>query len=74
MKHPTEFQVSLFVDGDLPSAKGRELEEHFDVCDSCREYLEFLRELKAVARELDAPEPPDIADEVIRRRIATGSA
>lgn len=48
------------------------IDEHFEVCSSCRRYVAWLRDLKLVARTLRLPRPlpPHIAEDLIRRRRA----
>lgn len=70
MKHPTQFMLSRFVDGDLPAGTYEPIDEHLDICTSCRRYVAWLRDLALVARKtrLPRPLPPHIAEDVIRRR------
>lgn len=70
MKHPTQFMMSRFVDHDLPPGTSEPIDEHLEVCTSCRQYVGWLRDLQYVARTLRQPMPipPRIADDLIRRR------
>lgn len=70
MKHPTQFMLSRFVDGDLPAGAYEPIDEHLDVCGSCRRYVAWLRDLQLVARKIRLPRPlpPHIAEDVMRRR------
>lgn len=70
MKHPTQYMLSRFVDGDLPAGTYEPISEHFEVCASCRRYVAWLRDLQLVARTLRLPRPlpPHIAEDVLRRR------
>lgn len=70
MKHPTQFMMSRFVDGDLPTGAGEPIGEHVEVCTSCRRYVAWLRDMQHVARTLRLPRPlpPHIAADLIPRR------
>ena len=70
MKHPTQFMMSRFVDHDLPPGTSEPIDEHLEVCTSCRQYVAWLRDLQHVARTLRQPRPipPRITDDLIRRR------
>lgn len=70
MKHPTQFVMSRFVDHDLPPGTSEPIDEHLEVCTSCRQYVAWLRDLQHVARTLRQPRPipPRIAGDLIRRR------
>lgn len=70
MNHPSEFELSMFSDGDLPPDQLAELELHVESCASCRQYVDGVRRLGELAREMNPPVPPGLADEVIRRRAA----
>lgn len=70
MKHPTQFMMSRYVDGDLPTSTCEPIDEHLEVCTSCRRYVAWLRDLQLVARTLRLPRPlpPRIAADLIPRR------
>lgn len=70
MKHPTQYMLSRFVDGDLPTGTYEPIDEHLDVCTACRRYVAWLRDLQLVARKIRLPRPlpPHIAEDVVRRR------
>lgn len=70
MKHPTQFMMSRYVDGDLPTSTCEPIDEHLEVCPSCRRYVAWLRDLQLVARTLRLPRslPPHIAADLIPRR------
>lgn len=70
MKHPTQFMMSRYVDGDLPTSTCEPIDEHLEVCASCRRYVAWLRDLQLVARTLRVPRPlpPHIAADLIPRR------
>lgn len=70
MNHPTELQLSELVDQELATSRAEEIRLHLETCSTCREYVQFLKELQIVARALGHPTPPDFADDVIRRRAA----
>ncbi len=68
--HPSELALSRFVDGDLPSVRLEEIAGHVEHCSECRERVDFFRTLGETAAELEPARPPDVADEVLRRRRA----
>lgn len=70
MKHPTQFMMSRYVDGDLPTSTCEPIDEHLEVCTSCRRYVAWLRDLQLVARTLRLPRPlpPHIAADLMPRR------
>lgn len=70
MKHPTQFMISRYVDGDLPTSTRDPIAEHFEVCTSCRCYVGWLRDLQHLARTLRLPRPlpPHIAEGLSHRR------
>ena len=48
---------SAAVDGTLTREEKKELEAHLKTCPACREYLEDMREMRGLWRELDHPLP-----------------
>jgi anti-sigma factor RsiW len=68
--HPEGLALSRFADADLPARRRNEVARHLDACGSCRVIVEQYREIRACVRELTDPEPPDVADAVLRRRAA----
>ena len=48
---------SASVDGTLTREEKKELEAHLKTCPACREYLEDMRAMRALWRELDHPLP-----------------
>lgn len=48
---------SASVDGTLSRAEKKELEAHLAECPACREYLEDMRVMRTLWRELDDPAP-----------------
>ncbi len=48
---------SASVDGTLTREEKKELEAHLKTCPACREYLEDMREMRTLWRELDHPLP-----------------
>lgn len=74
-------RLSEYIDGDLGTAERAALERHLAGCDECRSTLRELREIVALARDLeDRPPPRDLwagiqeriqaADDVAPRRFA----
>ncbi len=76
MKHPTQFMISRYVDGDLPAGTFEPIGEHLEVCVSCRRYVAWLRDLQHVARTLRLPKPlpPRIATDLFPRRRERNAA
>ena len=48
----SEKDIALFVERDLAQLKVREIEEHLETCDACRELAEELRETQSVFKSL----------------------
>lgn len=55
---PTLEQLSAYVDGELDSAAGGELEGHLQTCSSCRARLDGLRQTVSALRALPMETPP----------------
>lgn len=68
--HPSELTLSRFVDGDLPANRLDKVTAHVEQCGECRERVDFFRTLGATATALEPAQPPDVKDEVLRRRRA----
>ena len=47
-----EREINLFIDHELPAAETPQLVEHLEACGPCRDFLDDLRELAALHREL----------------------
>lgn len=60
-----ERDINLFIDHELPAADTPQLVEHLESCGPCRDYLDDLRELAALHREMlgagDGPQARDAA-------------
>lgn len=54
--HPSETDLSAYVDDELDVAQARRLAAHFERCDQCRTAISALRENKALMAAL--PRPP----------------
>ncbi len=54
---PFENLCSASVDGTLTRAEKKELEAHLKICPACQDYLEDMRAMRALWRELDHPIP-----------------
>jgi anti-sigma factor RsiW len=68
-KHPDSHRFSAFLDGDLPSAELRELEEHLSSCEGCASLVEDLERIREEARALPDSYPvrdlwPGIAEAI----------
>ncbi|MFW6074692.1 MAG: anti-sigma factor family protein, partial [Chloroflexota bacterium] len=66
--HPSGLTLSRFVDGDLSASRLERIAAHVERCGACRERVDFIRTLGTTAAKLDFGHPPDVADEVLRRR------
>ena len=47
-----ERDINLFIDHELPAADTPQLVEHLEACGACRDYLDDVRELAALHREM----------------------
>jgi len=70
MWHPDEGTLNALLDGEVPSAEARQLDEHFAQCAECRERLESAREFRSEALTLigqldEAPAVPTSAAAVL---------
>jgi anti-sigma factor RsiW len=43
MKCPSEFEYSVFIDGELPEAEARQIHLHLDTCNDCNRLVASLR-------------------------------
>jgi hypothetical protein len=67
-------KVSLLIDGELERAEAREVEQHLDACDDCREaqadFLSLRRQIAAYRIDLDA----FAGQRALRRILAAGAS
>lgn len=56
--HPDPARYSALLDGDVPAAEARELEEHLQACGICSTLFSDLREIQETARKLPEYAPP----------------
>lgn len=61
--------MSLYVDGELSVAHQGLVREHIDLCARCTNEVEFIEALADGARRVSPAHTPDVANEVIRRRL-----
>lgn len=70
--------ISEYVDGDLPPAVARELEDHFCICPECRvlllEYCSLVAATHLLAARRDRTGEYDRSATAIRRRNGLGQA
>ncbi len=72
MKHLSELELSMYVDGEITGADLTRLENHLESCEACRERAAAYRlERQVIARVLTEQEVqvPDMAMPKFRRRI-----
>ena len=62
--------IAALVDDALDPRDRPPLDEHLAACESCRDLLADLREIRSLAATLEPIEPPARAWRVVRRRIA----
>jgi len=67
--HPWQDRLSEYLDGELDEAERSALEAHLEVCGECRETLQELRAVVALARSLEDRPPavdlwPGIAERI----------
>lgn len=77
MTHPQSERWSDYIDGELPLAEARELDNHLELCGECRRLLDELRSVVARAGALEDRPPradlwPRVSAQigVSRRRFA----
>ena len=56
---------SAALDNALTAHEKEELDAHLAVCPSCREYLEDLKEMRALWKELEVPVPKDLHEKMM---------
>jgi anti-sigma factor RsiW len=61
--------IALYVEGDLPPARARDIEGHLTSCSACRELLTDLRESQAVLKELRQDTVHPAALSSVRSRV-----
>lgn len=62
--------LSAYLDGELPGARERELEEHLAACPGCRAELDGLAAVVERLRGLDRAAPPPVLGPAVARRVA----
>src|SRR5215212_941917 len=55
--HPSEPDLSAYVDGELPPSRSSRVEAHVAACEVCRETLEGLRATRALLAALPRQVP-----------------
>jgi tetratricopeptide (TPR) repeat protein len=60
-----ERDINLFIDHELPAADTPLLVEHLESCGPCRDYVDDLRELASLHRELRGPSGDDGSDAAV---------
>ncbi len=61
--------ISALLDGESATAPGTALSTHLRRCAECRRFLDDARALGSLT-DSAAPDPPDVADEILRRARA----
>jgi len=64
-----ERDINLFVDHELPASQSGRLVEHLQSCGSCRDYVDDLRELSGMHRDVAEAEARALADVVDRHAL-----
>ncbi len=68
MKHPTNEELSAYLERDLPKDRYDGVEKHLETCAECRESLLEMRELLNALQNLpDVQAPPSLVGRVMRR-------
>ncbi len=60
-----ELYINLYLDGMLPSEETRQLEEHLERCQDCRERFEQLRAIKDALETLEEPAPEGLHGRIL---------
>src|SRR5690606_8966425 len=71
--HPWQDRLSEYLDGELDEAERSALEAHLEVCGECRETLQELRAVVALARSLEDRPPAVDLWPAIAERIGGGA-
>ena len=61
--------LSLYLDGELSQGKRDKLERHLQICESCAERLEELKELEALAAGEKVPQVSEVYWETFSARV-----
>ncbi|MGQ0552479.1 MAG: tetratricopeptide repeat protein [Planctomycetota bacterium] len=64
-----EQAINLFVDHELPESENAALVRHLDACGGCRDYLDDLRELANLHRDMDSGADAAVTDLVDRHAL-----
>jgi len=62
--------LSAYLDGELPTAEERSIEEHLSVCSGCRAELDGLRAVVGRLQSLQRATPPAALGTAVARRVA----
>ena len=68
MNNPCEYYEELCsaaIDHALTPAEQKELDAHLAACPSCRAYLEELREMQKLWKELEVPMPTALHEKIM---------
>lgn len=61
--------LSLYIDNELDDETARAVEEHVEMCSSCKTELKQLSEIVKICNELDEVELPDGFNEVLHQKL-----
>ncbi len=67
--HAEPDRLSAYLDGELPAADVRALEEHVEGCPSCRAELDGLAAVVGTLRRLERQAPPPVLAGQVTRRL-----
>jgi anti-sigma factor RsiW len=64
--------IALYVEGDLPEAKGRAVAEHLKICGHCQKFAEKLKASQALLKSLAEESVDDGVLQELRGRVLKG--
>ncbi|RME19830.1 MAG: hypothetical protein D6806_17575 [Deltaproteobacteria bacterium] len=69
MRHPEALQLEMYLDGEMPAGRRREIEAHVSGCDSCRRQLESMSACGSLLRQAIEQETNDVNFDGFAERV-----
>jgi predicted anti-sigma-YlaC factor YlaD len=74
MDHETiQDMFSEYMEGELSGEKARQVEEHLESCEECREMFDLCKDSVSSLRSLSKVDPPRDLEQKIKKRIRARS-